>query len=390
MATKQHSELSPSNTERWWNCPGSVALCKGLPQRESEYAKEGICAHEVLERCLKSLGTDQGLSPYDLVGMELEEYEVTEEMAEAVMIAVDFVRTELQKGGKLYVERKITVVEGKIFGTLDIAIIKDFESIQVIDYKHGKGVLVRADDNKQLLTYLIGAAKIAEFETAELIIIQPRVMSEDKISRWTVPADYLPTFEAELLRHIELTEEKEALLNPGEWCKFCKAKATCPALRGELKTALAPVANRELVFPDVKTLSVDVIANILDYRDRIEDWMDAVAMHALGILESGNIVPGFELAKKRATRRWKDEAEVLKHFADLGEAMYKVKPLSPAQLEKLVGKERKTEVDELTEVPDNGWTIKKSGGVKADGKQSKTSKKRLPDAGVSPELPEPF
>lgn len=389
MATKQHSELSPSNTERWWNCPGSVGLCKGLPQRESEYAREGTCAHEVLDRCLKSFGTDNEISPYDMVGMEIEEYEVTEEMAEAIQVAIDFIRAELQQGGRLFTDRKVTVVDGKIMGTLDIAIWKDFEDLKVIDYKHGKGVLVRADDNKQLLTYLIGAAKEFEYETAELIIIQPRVMTEDKISRWVVPEGYLPTFESELLRHIELTEEKEALLNPGDHCKFCKAKATCPALRGELKTALAPITNKEIIFPDVKILPLDVVAKILDYRDRIEDWMDAVAMHALSILESGNAVPGYELAKKRANRRWKDEAEVLKHFADLGEAMYKVKPLSPAQLEKLVGKERKTEIDELTEVPDTGLTIKKSGGP-TNAKQSKTSKKRVSDSGLQTELPEPF
>jgi hypothetical protein len=358
MGEKLHSELSPSNADRWWNCPGSVAACKGLKQTESEYAKEGTCAHEVLERCLKNFE----LSPFDMIGLEIDEIEVTEEMAEAVASAVDFVKGELQKGGDLLVEKKVTVVSGLVFGTLDVAIIRPFDRAIVIDFKYGKGILVRADDNYQLLTYLVGIAREYEFDTAELVILQPRVV--DGISRWECSREYFDTYEAEMLRHIELTKEKNALLVPGDWCKFCKAKATCPSLRGDLSKALSPVTNRELVFPDVKSLSIDTIVKILDYRDRIEDWLDAVSTHAFGILESGNIIPGYELGKKRAHRRWKNDEEVLKAFADLGNQLFKVKPISPAQLEKLVGKERKKEIETLTEIPDIGYTIKKSGEKK--------------------------
>jgi len=360
MADKIHSELSPSNAERWWNCPGSVAACKGIKQTESEYAKEGTCAHEVLERCLKK----PDLTPYDMIGLEIEEVEVTEEMAEAVAFAIDFIKGELQKGGDLLVEQKITVVPNLIFGTLDVAIIKPFDRATIIDFKYGKGVLVRSDDNYQLLTYLVGVAAKYEFDKAELIIIQPRVNTEDKVSRWDVPDGYLETYSSEMLRHIELTKEKQAMLLPGEWCKFCRAKATCPALRGDLGKAMTPVTNRELVFPDVKALSIDTVVKILDYRERIEDWLDAVSVHAFGILESGNVVPGYELGKKRANRRWKSEEEVLKRFAELGDKLFVVKPISPAQLEKVLGKDRKNEITDLTEVPDNGYTIKKSGGKK--------------------------
>lgn len=359
MAEKVHSELSPSTTERWWNCPGSVAASRGLKQTSSAYAQEGTAAHEVLERCLKN---KDGLSPFDMIGMEIEGIEVTDEMAESVAFTIDFIRGEQQKGGDMFCEQEVVVIPNLISGTLDVAIIKAFDRATIIDFKYGKGVLVRAENNYQLLTYLVGIAKKYEFDIAELIIIQPRVMTEDKVSRWECDREFLETYEAELLRHIELTKEPEALLIPGEWCKFCKAKATCPSLRGELGRALAPVTNRELVFPDVKTLSTETITKILDYRERIEDWLDAVSIHAFGILEAGGLVPGYELGKKRANRRWKSDEETLKRFADLGDKLFTVKPVSPAQLEKLVGKERKSEIAELTEIPDNGYTIKKSGG----------------------------
>ena len=49
-----HTDLSPSNAERWLNCPGSVALCASCPRPEqSEHAAEGEAAHKLLERTLK-------------------------------------------------------------------------------------------------------------------------------------------------------------------------------------------------------------------------------------------------------------------------------------------------------------------------------------------------
>jgi len=360
MTDKKHSELSPSSTNRWWNCPGSVAASRGLKETESVNASEGIAAHKVLERCLKN----PNLSAFDMIDSVVEGIEVTEEMAEAVSIAIDIVRSELQKGGELLVECEITVVPNEIKGTLDIAIVKPFDKITLIDFKYGKGVLVRADNNYQLLTYLVGLARKYEFDTADLVIIQPRITSEEKLSRWTCTRDDLDTYEVELLRHIALTKEKEAMLIPGDWCRWCRAKATCPAFRGELNQAMVSVGNRELIFPDVKMLPLETITKILDYRDRVEDWLDAVSGHAFGMLEAGQIVPGYELAKKRANRRWKSDEEVLKAFAELGDKLFVVKPISPAQLEKIVGKERKSEIAELTEIPDNGYTIKKTGAKK--------------------------
>ena len=43
-----HAVLSPSSAERWFNCPGSVALIDTLPPeafRTSKFAAEGTVAH---------------------------------------------------------------------------------------------------------------------------------------------------------------------------------------------------------------------------------------------------------------------------------------------------------------------------------------------------------
>lgn len=362
---KTHSDLSPSNAYRWMSCPGSVELCKLAPETpESSYAAEGTAAHEVLDRCLKHYFVEKYfLNPFDMVGMEVKGFEVTEEMAEAVSVAIDYVKAELQKGGDLKVDMKVVVLVDEkgneiIRGTLDIAIIRHFVEIVSIDFKYGKGVLVRAEDNHQLIQYTIPLSKMYQAETMKLVIIQPRVMTEDKISSWNTTPEYLETYYQEMLRRVELTKEKDASLNPGDWCKFCKAKAQCPALRRDLATSLTPIKGSEIIFPDVKTLSTDTVVKILDYKDRIEEWLDAVAAYAHSIVEAGGVVPGYELAKKRANRRWTDEKKVAETFlGEFGNDIFDMKIKSPAQLEKIVGKER---VAELTEVPDNGLTLKKT------------------------------
>ena len=46
------------------------------------------------------------------------------------------------------------------FGTGDCVIVAD-ETLQVIDYKHGVGVLVSAEKNPQMMCYALGATRWA-------------------------------------------------------------------------------------------------------------------------------------------------------------------------------------------------------------------------------------
>lgn len=350
---KTHTDLSPSNAERWLNCPGSVELCKTVPKPpQSEYAAEGEAAHAVLEQCLK----DPAINPFDLVGNIEGEFEITEEMAEAVSYALDVIRTELQKGnGDLLIEKKIEIFPG-ISGTLDAAIILPYKQVTVFDFKYGKGILVQAVDNPQLLLYALPLSKEYEVESVKLVIVQPR--AENQVSSWEANCDYLETFAKEVERKIALTQEKDALVCPGTWCKWCQAKIVCPELRSDISKNLPAIVGKELIFPDVKGLSPETVKKVLDYKEIIEKWMDAVVAYAQEYVEAGGAIEGYGLEKKRANRKWIDEEAALKEFADLGEAAFKVKILSPAGMEKIAGKER---VAKLTEVPDNGMTLKKIG-----------------------------
>jgi len=332
------------------NCPGSVALCAQMPKPEqSKYAAEGEAAHTLLERCLKN----PKMMPFDMVGETIGEFEVTDEMAEAVTFARDIIRAELQKGGQLLIEARVDIAPG-ISGHLDAAIIRPYDTVVVIDFKYGKGITVSAVENPQLLLYALPLAVQNEVGEIKLMIIQPR--TEDQISEWSCDYEYISTFSDEFSRKVALTKEPNALVSAGSWCKFCWAKPICPALRQSISETLPAIPGKEILFPDVKGLPIPTIKKILDTKEVIEKWLDACAAYAQDIVEAGGEIPEYELAKKRGNRRWINEEEAIKAFEDLGDKAYKVKVLSPAQMEKIAGKER---VAPLTEVPDNGLTLKK-------------------------------
>ena len=352
IAKKTHSALSPSNADRWMHCPGSVALCATMPKPpQSIHAGEGEAAHTVLEDFLR----DPKKVPYDRIGQTVGDFEVTEEMAEAVTFARDEIMKELQTGGELLIEQKVEIAPG-ISGTLDAAIVRPYNEIIVFDFKYGKGIVVSAVDNPQMLLYALPLAIQAEVSSIKLVILQPR--TEGQMSAWSTDMGYIETFAAELERKIALTKEKDAMVAAGSWCKWCWAKAICPVFRQDISNALPAIPGKELILPDVKGLDVPTIKKVLDKKDLIEAWLDACAAYAQELVEAGGQIPGYELAKKRANRKWVSEEEALKAFADLGEDAFKVKILSPAAMEKIAGKER---VAPLTETPDNGMTLKQTG-----------------------------
>ncbi len=123
---------------------------------------------------------------------------------------------------------------GPMFGTNDASVVLLFDHVTVFDYKHGQGVVVEVEDNEQELYYALGCAKELAwaFDTLDLVIVQPRARHADgKVRRWSTNKDYLLQFQERLRLAAIATEEPDAPLAAGEWCKFCKRAATCAELR---------------------------------------------------------------------------------------------------------------------------------------------------------------
>lgn len=357
MSEKKHMELGPSSAERWFNCPGSVAALRGVKRTESEYAREGTAAHELLEQCLT-----QRQHPELWIGDEVLGYKVDDGMAEAVGEAYDYILGRLEEAGPaaiLFVERYVKVIDGLVEGTLDAAIVVPFESVEVIDYKHGRGVAVDAEENKQMLLYTLGIVRELEVYDIKQTIIQPRVKEGDRISSWDVPEARLESFRQELDAAVARVRDPKAPQFGGPWCakSFCELRTVCQAKRQHLAGALAVKGPEKIFFPAAETLSVEQLAKILDHKEDVEKWLTGVAAYAQQLAEDGIELPGYGLEPKRSNRAWIDEVMVETELhQEYGDDIYERKLLSPAKMEKKVGKER---VAELCHKPNNGMTLKK-------------------------------
>lgn len=149
-----HALLSASSSHRWLNCPPSARLGENYEDKGSDFAAEGTDAHSLCEHKLKTaLGIPSEDSTENLTwyNEEMEECAsgyaayVLELLAEAKKVTTDpIVLIEQRLDYSKYVESG--------FGTGDCVLIAD-GTLNIVDYKHGKGVEVSADHNPQMMLY---------------------------------------------------------------------------------------------------------------------------------------------------------------------------------------------------------------------------------------------
>lgn len=341
MTKPIHSKIGASSCERWWNCPGSVALVASCPpQPESPYAAEGTAAHAMAERCLK-----YNMDATDCVGKDRADF--TEEMAEAVQVYLDVIRADMAKYkvhvSDLAIEHRFHLVhiDENAYGTNDANLKVAFTKIIVYDYKHGAGVAVDAEDNKQGLYYAIGAAYGEEIDEIEVVIVQPRAIHKDgPVRRWTVSKADLNDFAEAMKERIAATKDPIAAVKAGDWCKktFCPAMAICPAIRGRVEQdAMVVFTDKPLkTLPKPEELTPLMLRRLLEGMPLIEEWLKAVFAYAQQKANNGEQVYGFKLVRGReGNRKWKDESEVKKQF---GEKCLEASVMSPTKFEKELGK----------------------------------------------------
>jgi len=345
-----HAVLSPSSAARWMACPGSVALCDGVPDKSSDFADEGTDAHELAALCLTT-----GANADAHLGATMGKGNVVDrDMATHVQAYLDYVRDVVHStGGELLVEQRLPIdhITGEpgAHGTADTVILADSELI-VVDLKYGRGVSVGAEHNPQLQIYALAAleqfALLGDFTTARLVIHQPRLGS---VSEWPTPISDLQTFGRQATEAAAATRQAGApLVAGGSQCKFCRAKANCPALAARVQEAVGADFENLTSFDRGHTvawtqkreqMSADELGTALAAADLIELWLKAVRAEVETRLLAGQAVPGFKLVQgKRGNRAWssKEEAEaVLKAMRVKHDQMYEYSLISPTTAEKL-------------------------------------------------------
>ena len=339
----QHSVLSPSSAHRWMRCPGSIAAESGMPDTSSKYAAEGTAAHELASKCLE-LDANAEAVIGDTITVDGFDFIVTAEMAHHVNDYCKLVR-EYAQGGQLLVERRVNFSEAigvpDSTGTSDAIVIHP-DRLTVIDLKYGMGVKVDATENEQLQLYALGALHdynmMGDFQEIVMVVHQPRL---NHVSEWSIPAAKLEAFrENARLAAIEALDNREPRLNPGEkQCRFCKAKATCPALRAEISDTVGGIASPS-DFADLAVAEEDDLSQAMARVELVEHWCKAIRAEVERRLLAGQPVAGFKLVEgRRGNRAWSDEAEVEKLFKSFRfkkDEMYDLKLISPTKAEKLL------------------------------------------------------
>ena len=341
-----HAKLSPSGAHRWMACPGSVGLEAAFPDQSSAYAAEGTLAHTLASEHLDG----SGLHPSQRIG-EVHEvdgfmFTVDAAMADYVDNYCRLVR-EYADGGLLLVEQRVPIepVTGETgaTGTSDAIIVDTTKrTLYVVDLKYGMGVKVDAGDNPQLMMYALGAMEqcdqLGEFDQVCMVIHQPRL---NHVSEHWIYVGDLWAFKRRAAEAAELTRQPDAPLVPGEkQCRFCKAKATCPALRAEVTEVVSGSATLdEFLVPDVTT-GDNYLSVAMSKVGLVEDWCKAVRAEVERRLMAGQTVDGFKLVEgRRGNRKWSNDAEVealFKSFRLRQDEMYDYSLISPTKAEKLL------------------------------------------------------
>lgn len=307
MPPNSHALLSASSSHRWINCPPSARLCESYEDKGSDFAAEGSCAHELAEHKLrKALGMETTDPTENLSYFDGEMDECTDAYAAYVLELIEEARKTCPDPVVL-IEQRLDYsryVESG-YGTGDCILIAD-GTLTVVDLKYGRGIVVNAERNPQLMLYGLGSLEIFDclydVDTIRLVIFQPR---RANVSVYTLSRqELLEWAEQELVPAAELAYKGEGEYHCGSWCQFCKAKIDCR------ERARANLAMAQYEFRQPPLLTDEEISEILSRLDELTSWADDIKSYALQAAVSGKHWPGYKLVAGVARRKYTDEKAV--------------------------------------------------------------------------------
>lgn len=337
--SRAHALLSASSAARWLACPPSAVAAEAYPDQDTEFTREGTLAHEVAEYYAR---TYNGEKPAALQteGVNPEMVENAERYAEYIQ------EHKTQDGAIVLLEERVDyspwAPDG--FGTCDCIIIQG-DTLTVIDYKYGKGVAVEAAGNPQMRLYALGALHKYGFaydiEKVETHVFQPRISN---ISEEQITTDALLEWGEEVKPVAELAAKGEGYYTPGMHCKFCPHAGRCRALTD----VCTEYVQHKGVSIKVPVLAPHEVAEVLKMEPLVTLWLKRVRDQALTTMLNGEQVPGWKVVEgKQGNRKWTDELQVAEALAAAGysrEDITETKLLSPAAMDKVVGKKKAAEL----------------------------------------------
>lgn len=335
---RAHALLSASSAHRWLECPPSAVANEAYPDQDTTFAHEGTLAHEVAEFMVRN-------GYYNHKGAQAG---VTVEMVECAKEYADYIEEQKKSNDAIVLlEQRVDfspwVPDG--FGTCDCIIIQE-ETLTIIDYKYGQGVMVSATDNPQMKLYALGAMNdygiAMDVKKVELHIFQPRL---NNVSTDTFTVEELMEWAEKTVKPTaEKAIQGKGKYAPGEHCRFCQHGGKCRALT-KLCTEYLDTHGLRVALP---VLAPHEVADVLRMEPMVTLWLKKVKEQAMTTLMSGGELPGYKLVEGRlGIRKWKNDQTVLNLLKGAGyreDEITETKVLSPAQMDKAIGKKKSAEL----------------------------------------------
>jgi hypothetical protein len=316
-------------------------------------------------------------------------FEVDEEMTDAVQVYLDHARkTERSYSSgstaKLLEKRfDLSFVHPDLGGTGDL-VVYDVDKpgdliggaenvIDIIDYKHGRGVWVDVKNNTQLKIYALGAidhvwrVRLGQEDlkkffgyTVRTHIVQPRIdCAEGPVRTQEYTWGEIVTWAQKELKSRCEAVAPGAEISAGDHCRFCPCIGGCGEYRDWIKREAKLAFNDNyLNSPEdkIKRLSAEDLESFLNKSTQIRDLLKAAERHAQIMAERGKMkFKNYKLIRRGKHKAWNDKAEAEKELREkLGDETYKKSLVSPAQAIKLLGR---GEIDHLWSVPEGGLLL---------------------------------
>lgn len=349
-------DLNPSSAERWTTCTASPHFIlenwDKLPDDTSRFAEEGTTAHEVAAAYLLDRKPGECPTP------------VQPEMHVHGWDYMEYVQNLRTPGSKLIVETKFPLWYMPERNAMVDAAVVNKESLHIVDYKYGEGIIVSPVENLQGAIYARSVGPRLGFQPPEefpvhIHIYQPRGRDMTQPHHtWETTWGELAMFTSDRIekpaRNI-LMQQRTMSAKTGQpivlqfvpsdkACQWCPAKGFCSARQQFLTRDLEDLTVIEdKPLPLATTLSEEQRILIQRHGSDIKKWIDDVQEYNTQRGTEGHVLRGFKLVLSRGGNRyWTNQKAVIDGLlADTvlrRNDIVEEKVIGPAAVEKLLGK----------------------------------------------------
>ena len=303
MSTSVEKMNYSSALERRFLCPGSAAIEAKYPydDTQSPAAAEGTMLHECTCNVLKGLP------------MQPEELDpLTEDQIRDVQWCVD----EMQEyaddpENTMITEYKLDLTEQDRLNKprLDVGFINPSGKITIFELKFGFMYVKHPRWNWQCKDYACGAWLTFGGSEVEVVVLQPRALSEDQWRRgYTFCTEELQALDVEIRGVVEKACSPDAPIVPGnDQCYYCRAKEECPARKSVIETIPRHLTVKDSLESMEPIDRYRLLEKVISAQGWLKDYKKAID----GYMLDGGEVPGWTLGESKKKSKWRDDFETI-------------------------------------------------------------------------------